>query len=372
MLTIERHRGGGLDVRQAAPVLAAQMMRGSTSAMVASKPRNFVLKQNWAGYTGPVSLEGLLQELSGLPHWGWAHQVVIDLPLGDLAVVHREFFAFFFGKEVHEVTVRTGPHGLAHDVVLLELVGCFPQGRRQRLIVGEFFARHGVGVAFFHALAWIQFAADAIDPGGQDGCRCQVWAGATVNTAVFYAATVWNPQHGGSVVAAVHDVGWCPGRPRGWVGYADALIGIDVGTNEGLHAAGVVEHAADEVVGGLRQTVAVIFIIENVVAVLVPQAEVGVQAVTGVAGEWFAHERWDNAVAFFISDRVCHVVGQDQPVGGGHRIGVVDVDFILPVTVFGVDSRVAPAHLVDVAGQFGQVGPGTFNTVGVVAGFDRG
>src|SRR5690625_2121213 len=96
-----------------------------------------------------------IQEGRGLPHRCWTHQVLVNFPLGDLVVVHRELFALFFGKEVDKVAVRTATHGLAHDVVLLQFVGCFPQCGRQRIIVSKFFAAQGVGVALFHTFAWI-------------------------------------------------------------------------------------------------------------------------------------------------------------------------------------------------------------------------
>ena len=166
--------------------------------------------------------------------------------------------------------MRAGTHGLAHDVVLFELVGCLPQGCWQRVVVCQFLAGQAVGVALFHAFAWIQFAADAVDTSGQDSGCGQVWAGATVNTAVFNASTVWDPQHVGAVVAAVHGVGWCPSGAGGRVWHADTLIRVDVRPDQCLHTPGVFEHAGNEVIGGLGQPEAIVFIVEDVVAVLVP------------------------------------------------------------------------------------------------------
>ena len=175
----------------------------------------------------------------------------------------------------------------------------------------------------------------------------------------------------GAVVAAVGGVGRGPGRAGGGRAHPHALVGVDDRAGHGHQGLGVGYQAGGEPVGRLAQPQALgvgaaACREQGLVAVGGPQAQMGVEPVAGLVGEGLGHEGGVAPVP--LGQGVDHQPEQDQPVGGGHGVGVLPVLLVLAVGVLMVVGVVGPAHGVEVLGHRGEVGQHPGQPPGVVAG----
>ena len=176
-------------------------------------------------------------------------------------------------------------------------------------------------------------------------------------------------DHLRAVVAAPGRVGRRPGRAGVGRADADALVGVDRRRDDRRDRVRVVDQAGDEVVGGVRQPVAVGVLggLEEVLlARLVPERDVEVAAVAGEVAERLGHERGE--LAALLRHDVDHVAEEDGAVAGDERVVVGEVRLELAVRVLVVVRVVAVAELVRVARERRQELVVAVQRLGVVAG----
>lgn len=84
----------------------------------------------------------------------------------------------------------------------------------------------------------------------------------------------------------------------------------------------------------------------NILARLgIGQMKMDVQAAAGAVGERFRHVRDDGSV--LLGDLGAQHAEEGDSVGGDERVGVIEIDFVLPVRVLVIDLVRAPAELIE-------------------------
>ncbi len=133
----------------------------------------------------------------------------------------------------------------------------------------------------------------------------------------------------------------------------------------------MVEDAADERVGGLGQPEAARVVVggEHRRAAA-GQRQVQVQAAAGLVGERLGHEGRDHAA--LGGDHRQQVAQRDHAVGGGQRLGELEVLLELAVAVLVVVGVVGPAERVHRRRDRGEVVIHPGDAAGVVAGLGGG
>ena len=124
----------------------------------------------------------------------------------------------------------------------------------------------------------------------------------------------------------------------------EALVGVDPLVGDRRDLAGVVQQAGDEPAGHLGEPVAVALVDERV-ALALPQRDVGVHARTLHAPERLGHEGGEHALlARHLLD---HHAGRHDGVGHGERVGVAQVDLVLAAGVLVLGVLDGDAHLLE-------------------------
>ena len=84
----------------------------------------------------------------------------------------------------------------------------------------------------------------------------------------------------------------------------------------------------------------------NILARLgIGQMKMDVQAAAGAVGERLGHVRDDRSV--LLGDLGAQHAEEGDSVGGDERVGVIEIDFVLPVRVLVIDLVRAPAELIE-------------------------
>src|SRR5690606_27732018 len=136
---------------------------------------------------------------------------------------------------------------------------------------------HCVGVLLSQPRARLQPCFNACKAGRQDGRRSEMRAGTPVDTPMFNSAWGRDTKHCRTVIATEGHVSRRPGRSRGGMRHTNTLVGVDRRADQSLDAPRMLNYAGDELISQLGQAVFIILIEEQVVTVLVPEAEVRVQ-----------------------------------------------------------------------------------------------
>src|SRR5215207_674992 len=255
-------------------------------------------------------------------------EVLVALPVGHGRQVALPLVALV----VLEHVVEPARHGALDQLVRFERLECRAERVRHALqllaglaavlcLLGE----DVVGVARLR-LARIDLVADAVQAGIQQRRDREVRVGAGVDPAVLEAAAACHPHGAGAVLPAPVLV---DGSPEAEVPHA--AVGVDGRIADAHQSAEVIQHAAEEVTGGVRQLRRPALVVENVGAVLVDEGEVMVMAVRRDARERLRHERREEAV--LAAHRGAYLaVGRDV-VGGPNRAVEAEVEFELAGSV---------------------------------------
>ena len=166
-------------------------------------------------------------------------------------------------------------------------------------------------------LARVDLVADAVEPGVEQRRDREVRVGARVDAAVLEAAAARHAHGAGAVLPAPVLV---DGGPEAEVPHA--AVGVDGRVADAHQRAEVLQHAAQEVTGGVRQLRRAALVVEDVVAVVVDEREVVVVPVRRHARERLRHEGRQEAV--LAAHR-----GADLAVGGdvvGRLDGAVEAE----------------------------------------------
>ena len=201
-------------------------------------------------------------------------------------------------------------------------------------------------------VAGVELLADALEPRRQRQRGDEVDVGAGIGGAQLERPPVdRQPAHERAVVLAVGRVHRRPGDLAHEAVGQQALVRVDRGAGERGDRVGVAQHARGELVGevgvaGIAGAGAAVAAREGVVAELVREAHVEVAGRGEAVHERLRHERGEAA------QRAGHVLGhepEDQhPVGHAQRVGVAEVELVLPVAALVVERVHVPAQRVHV------------------------
>ena len=218
-----------------------------------------------------------------------------------------------------------------------------------------------------------RLVGDAVQAGGHGGRDGQVGVGRGVAAAQLDALVVGDAHVVGPVVPAVRRQRGRPGGPaRARGDAAGALVGVHRRRDDRLQRGGVLEDPGHEGVRRGREpqpdfvlSVPGLAGEQRAVGRHVAQREVQVQPRAGPVRERLGHEGRDHAA--LVGQHVEQVAQRDDPVGGGERVGVLEVLLELPVAVLVVVGVVAPAQRVHGRADRRQVVVHPGHAAGVVA-----
>ena len=201
-------------------------------------------------------------------------------------------------------------------------------------------------------LARIDLLADAFEPGGERQRRGEIRIDRAVGVARFTAAAAHrHPHRIGAVVRAVGIEHRRPGEIAHGALPHQALVAVDGRREGGTQRAAVLQDAADEMItesrvkprprgssfGSQREQI--------VAAGEIVERHVEMRAAAGLVGEGLGHH--GRQQAFFLGVVLGHVAEKDQAVAHGQRVGVFEIELVLPVGVLVVEGIEVPAEIVD-------------------------
>ncbi len=162
-----------------------------------------------------------------------------------------------------------------------------------------------------------------------------------------------------------------PGGTRGGARRVDALVGVHRRVEEGAERIGIVQDAAQGLVGGLRETELALGIAEQIgLAGLVPEGDMGVAAIAGEVREGLRHE--GRAHAVLLGDRLRHVFEEDVAIGGQQSVVIFPVHLELAVRVLVVVLIGLPAEFQHAVADLGDDVVAPHQRLLVVAGLVLG
>ena len=185
----------------------------------------------------------------------------------------------------------------------------------------------------------------AAQPGGEDHREGEVGVAGAVGRPVLEPGRLGlahlddgHPHQRRAVVAGPADV------DRRLVAADEPLVGVDPLVGHRGDLAGVVQQPGDEAARHLGEPVAVVLVDERV-ALALPQRDVGVHARALHAGQRLGHEGGEDALlARHLLD---HHAGRHHGVGHGEGVGVAQVDLVLAARVLVLGVLDGDAHLLE-------------------------